>query len=45
MTETTMSYYFAKTINASFDEAMARTTEALNKAGFGIITEIDVRRP
>lgn len=38
-----MSYYFAKTINASFDEAMARTTEALNKAGFGIITEIDVR--
>jgi uncharacterized protein (DUF302 family) len=38
-----MSYYFSKTITASFDEAVRRTTEALKEAGFGIITEIDVK--
>lgn len=38
-----MSYYFAKTLSCSFDEAIERTTEALKKAGFGIITEIDVK--
>ncbi len=38
-----MSYYFAKTLSCSFDEAVERTTEALKKAGFGIITEIDVK--
>jgi uncharacterized protein (DUF302 family) len=37
-----MTYYFAKKLNCGFDEAIARTTEALQKAGFGIITEIDV---
>lgn len=38
-----MSYYFAKTLDCGFEEAVARTTEALKKAGFGIITEIDVQ--
>ena len=39
-----MSYYFAKTLSCSFDNAVERTTEALKKAGFGIITEIDVKQ-
>lgn len=38
-----MSYYFAKTLDCGFEEAVARTTEALKKAGFGIITEIDIK--
>lgn len=38
-----MSYYFSKTLQSSFDDAVRRTTEALGKAGFGIITEIDVK--
>ena len=37
-----MSYYFSKVLNASFDEAIAKTTAALKAQGFGIITEIDV---
>jgi uncharacterized protein (DUF302 family) len=37
-----MSYYFAKTLEAGFDEAVARTREALQREGFGVITEIDV---
>jgi uncharacterized protein (DUF302 family) len=37
-----MDYYFAKTLECAFDEAVQRTTDALTKAGFGIITEIDV---
>lgn len=35
-----MEYYFSKTINASFDEAIQRTTDALKKEGFGVISEI-----
>ena len=38
-----MSYYFSKTLKISFDEAVARVTEALKKEGFGILTEIDVK--
>ena len=38
-----MSYYFSKTLRASFDEAIAKVTEALKKEGFGILTEIDVK--
>ena len=38
-----MSYHFSKTINASFEDAVARVTEALKKEGFGILTEIDVK--
>ncbi|MDZ7269542.1 MAG: DUF302 domain-containing protein [candidate division KSB1 bacterium] len=38
-----MSYYFAKQTRLGFDEAIARVTEELQKEGFGILTEIDVR--
>lgn len=38
-----MHYYFSKTLSCGFDEAVERTTNALKKAGFGIITEIDVK--
>ena len=38
-----MSYYFSKTLNVSFDEAVARVTEGLKKGGFGVLTEIDVK--
>jgi len=38
-----MSYYFAKTLHCQFDDAVQRTTDALKNAGFGIITEIDVK--
>jgi uncharacterized protein (DUF302 family) len=37
-----MSYYFAKTIDKGFDEAINIITESLAKEGFGIISEIDV---
>ncbi len=39
-----MSYYFSKILPVGFDEAVRRTTEALKNAGFGIITEIDVKQ-
>jgi uncharacterized protein (DUF302 family) len=37
-----MSYYFAKTLEAPFDEAVSRTKAALAEEGFGVLTEIDV---
>ena len=39
----TVAYYFSKMLDAGFDDAVARTTEALKRQGFGIITEIDVK--
>ena len=38
-----MSYYFSKTLETSFDNALFRVTEELKKEGFGILTEIDVK--
>ncbi len=38
-----MSYHFSKTCSLSFEDAVARATEALKAEGFGILTEIDVR--
>jgi len=38
-----VSYYFSKTLNTSFDEAVFKVTEELKKEGFGIIIEIDVK--
>lgn len=38
-----MSYYFTKTLDVPFDEAITRVTEELKKEGFGILTEIDVK--
>ena len=37
-----MTYYYSKTSDLPFAEAVARTREALKDQGFGIITEIDV---
>ncbi len=39
-----MSYYISKTVELSFDQAIARVTEELKKEGFGILTEIDVQQ-
>jgi uncharacterized protein (DUF302 family) len=38
-----MSYYFSKTLNSSFENAIEKVTEELKKEGFGILTEIDVQ--
>jgi len=38
-----MDYYFSKTITASFDEAIRKTTDALKTEGFGIISDIDLQ--
>jgi uncharacterized protein (DUF302 family) len=38
-----MSYYFMKTLDTTFEDAITRTTEELQKEGFGILTEIDVK--
>ena len=37
-----MRYYFNKTLNTSFDDAVARVVTELEKEGFGVLTEIDV---
>ena len=38
-----MSYYFSKTLDLPFEEAIAHVTEKLKKEGFGVLTEIDVK--
>jgi len=38
----TMSYYFSKFVDDSFDEAIERVTEHLSNEGFGVLTTIDV---
>ena len=38
-----MSYYFAKTLPAGFDETLQRVRDVLQQEGFGVITEIDVK--
>jgi uncharacterized protein (DUF302 family) len=38
-----MSYYFSKTVDLSFDDAIQRVTEELKREGFGVLTEIDVK--
>ena len=37
-------YYFNKTMRVPFDDAIARVTDALKAEGFGIITEIDIKK-
>ena len=38
-----MEYYFSKTMNTSFDDAIQKVTEALKAEGFGILTESDIK--
>ena len=39
-----MNYYFTKTLtNVSFEQAIEKVTEELNKEGFGVLTEIDIK--
>ncbi|MBU1937788.1 DUF302 domain-containing protein [bacterium] len=38
-----MTYHFSKVLKTSFEDALARTIEALKKEGFGVLTEIDVK--
>ncbi len=38
-----MKYYFNKTIDIGFEEAVTRATEELKKEGFGVLTDIDVQ--
>lgn len=39
-----MTYVYARTLDAPFDEAVGRTRDALAAEGFGVITEIDVQK-
>lgn len=38
-----MTYYIAKTVTKTYEEALDAVTEALKGEGFGVLTEIDVR--
>jgi uncharacterized protein (DUF302 family) len=38
-----MTYHFSKTVEMPFDRAVAATTDALKKHGFGVLTQIDVK--
>lgn len=38
-----MSYYFSKTLDLPFDDALTHVIEELKKEGFGVLTEIDVK--
>ena len=38
-----MKYYFEKTTDFAFEEAVEKVTEELKKEGFGVLTEIDVQ--
>ena len=37
-----MQLGFTTTLHTTFDDAVARTREALSEQGFGVLTEIDV---
>jgi uncharacterized protein (DUF302 family) len=37
-----MNYYFEKTLNCSFEEAVTKITETLKREGFGVLTEINM---
>ncbi len=39
-----MSYYFNKTLAVPFDEAVERVKAELKKDGFGVLTDIDVKK-
>ena len=37
----TLSYGFGKIVELPFEQALTRVVEALQKEGFGVLTEID----
>ncbi len=39
-----MSYYYGKTTDAAFEEAVAKVTAELKEEGFGVLTQIDVQQ-
>ena len=39
-----MGYYFSKTIDGGFDAVVDRAIAALKLEGFGVLTDIDVRK-
>ncbi|MFC2151193.1 DUF302 domain-containing protein [Bacteroidota bacterium] len=39
-----MSYYINKIISSDFDTAIRRVTEQLKSKGFGVLTEIDIKK-
>jgi len=38
-----MKYYFSKTIDSNFEDAVMKTKDSLTQEGFGVLTEIDVK--
>ncbi len=38
-----MNYYFSKTVQTTFDDAVNRVIEELKKEGFSVLSDIDVR--
>ncbi len=38
-----MAYYFAKTLDVPFEQAVDKTIETLKQHGFGVLTRIDVK--
>ncbi|SMO55083.1 Uncharacterized conserved protein, DUF302 family [Fodinibius sediminis] len=39
----TMKYYYSKTTDKNFDDAIETVTDLLKEEGFGVLTEIDVQ--
>jgi uncharacterized protein (DUF302 family) len=39
-----MTYHTSKNLDITFDEAIDKVTKALKKEGFGVLTEIDVKK-
>ena len=39
-----MKYYFNKTVEGTFEDVCQRAVEALKAEGFGVLTEIDVKK-
>ncbi|MFX0205313.1 MAG: DUF302 domain-containing protein [Candidatus Hodarchaeota archaeon] len=39
-----MNYYINKIVALSYDEAVSKVTEELKREGFGVLTEIDVKK-
>ena len=43
MTQATVGYALARTLDLSYEEVDARVRDELQKEGFGVLTEIDVK--